>query len=207
MIFEEVNEMKNRKIVLVASFLTAMVLMTSCQGIIMKWKNFQEDFFGLSMTIQSYDEDSQIIDSLHGKSVSIERDKTFDSNEESSDSPVLRITVGKNVMNHVGSSLILYEDGLNDVFEEFTQRINIGDMDRSIPIMNRMFADMENKFTGRDKVILIRSQNGTPLATFVGNKVSVYKTDVPKSTGILIDGKKLYIYRCDYTIYDRELFE
>ncbi len=207
MIFEEVNEMKNRKIVLVASFLTAMVLMTSCQGIRMKLKNFQEDFFGLSMTIQSYDEDSQIIDSLHGKSVSIERDKTFDSNEESSDSPVLRITVGKNVMNHVGSSLILYEDGLNDVFEEFTQRINVGDMDRSIPIMNRMFADMENKFTGRDKVILIRSQNGTPLATFVGDKVSVYKTDVPKSTGILIDGKKLYIYRCDYTIYDRELFE
>ena len=199
--------MKNRKIVLVASFLTAMVLMTSCQGIRMKLKNFQEDFFGLSMTIQSYDEDSQIIDSLHGKSVSIERDKTFDSNEESSDSPVLRITVGKNVMNHVGSSLILYEDGLNDVFEEFTQRINVGDMDRSIPIMNRMFADMENKFTGRDKVILIRSQNGTPLATFVGDKVSVYKTDVPKSTGILIDGKKLYIYRCDYTIYDRELFE
>lgn len=198
--------MKSRKVLLL-SLVGVMFFLTSCQNIRMKLKNFQEDFFGLTMTIQSYDEDSQIIDSIHGKSVSIERDKTFDSSADSSDSPVLRVTVGKNIINHVGSSLILYEDGLENVFDEFTKNVDIDSLDRSMPIVNRMVADLDNKFTGRNKVILIRSQNGTPLATFAGKKVSVYKTDVPKSTGILIDGKKLYIYRCDYTIYDLDLFK
>lgn len=35
--------------------------------------------------------------------------------------------------------------------------------------------------------------------------VSVFATDIDKSTGILIDDKYLLIYRCDYTLYDTEL--
>lgn len=180
---------------------------TACQSWRLKWKNFQENFLGLSMTIESYDENSQLIDSLHGKSVSIERDTQFDSSEESSDSPVLRLTIGRHIMQHVGSSLIMYEDGLNNIFTEFKQKQNVKDMDLSLPVMNRLFSTLENRFTGRAKVVLIRSQNGTPLATFAGNKVSIFKTDVPKSSGLLVDGKKLYIYRCDFSIYDRELLE
>ncbi|MCM3273784.1 DUF5052 family protein [Paenibacillus elgii] len=56
-------------------------------------------------------------------------------------------------------------------------------------------------------LILIRSQSGQPLATFVGNKVSYFATDIDKSTAFLIDGKYLFIYRCDYTIYDLSLLK
>ena len=66
---------------------------------------------------------------------------------------------------------------------------------------------MKSKFTGHNQVILIRSQSGIPLATFAGDKVSVHSTDVEKMTKITIDGKRMYIYRADYTIYDLDLLK
>ncbi|WP_432359822.1 DUF5052 family protein [Sporosarcina sp. UB5] len=35
---------------------------------------------------------------------------------------------------------------------------------------------------------MIRCQSGKPLATFVGDNVSYFETDIDKSTGVLIDG-------------------
>lgn len=187
--------------------LLSIVVLSGCQNIRLMFKDFQQEFTGLKMTIRTYDDDSQIIDQIEGKSVSIERDDSFDSSEESADSSVLRITVGKHELHHVGSSMIVEEDGLTNVFDEFAQKVDIADFNRSVPIINRMVSEMKNSFTGKKKIVLIRSQLGYPLATYSGNKVSLYSTDVPKSTGLLIDGKYLFIYRCDYTIYDMDLFE
>ena len=64
-----------------------------------------------------------------------------------------------------------------------------------------------NITTGRSKVVLVRSQSGKPLATFAGDEVSYFSTGIDKSTGIMIDGKYLFIYRCDYSIYDTELLK
>lgn len=113
-------------------------------------------------------------------------------------SGVLNITIGGKQIIHVGSSLALYEKGLINVSEEYN---------KSIPFINRMVNDARNLMLGQKKLILIRSQTGKPLATFVGDKVTYFSTDVDKSTGIIIDGKLLFIYRCDYTIYDLDLLQ
>lgn len=199
--------MKKKKIVGIVALLGLMITLAGCQNIRMWFKGFQEEFVGLKMTIQTYDEQSQIIDRITGKSVSIERDSEFDSDEDSADSSVLSITVGNKELHHVGSSMIVAEEGLEDIFSEYSQTVDLDNLDRSVPLVNRMVKDMQNSFTGRKKVILIRSQQGFPLATYAGDKVSLYSTDVPKSTGILVDGKYLFIYRCDYTIYDASLLE
>lgn len=199
--------MKRKRIVGIAVLLGLTITLAGCQNIRMWFKGFQEEFVGLKMTIRTYDEQSQIIDQITGKSVSIERDSEFDSDEDSADSSVLSITVGNHELHHVGSSMIVAEEGLEDIFSEYSQTIDLDNLDRSVPLVNRMVKDMQNSFTGRKKVILIRSQQGFPLATYAGDKVSLYSTDVPKSTGILVDGKYLFIYRCDYTIYDTSLLE
>lgn len=105
-------------------------------------------------------------------------------------------------MLHMDSSLIAYEDGLNNVFNTYVKKVDITNYDKSVPMLNRLVSDMKNSFNGSALVILIRSQSGQPLATFAGNSVSYFSTDVPKTTGLLVDGKKLVIYRCDYTIYN-----
>lgn len=165
---------------------------------------------GREVTIRTFDEESHVIDSISGKSVMIERDTKFDSaNSEggsNKDSSVLKITIGKNEMLHVGSSLIMAEDGLSDVFSEYTKTVNIQNLDRSVPIINCMINSLRNNSTGAAKMILIRSQNGTPLATYLGTHVSTFAVDIPKTTAFLIDDKVLLVYRSDYSVYDLALF-
>lgn len=183
--------------------LVILIAVVGCQDIQIFFKGFEQTFKGLNMVMQSYDENSDVIDRIEGRSISIKRDKRFDS--ENSSSQVLQITVGGNEVTHVGSSLIIHETGLSNIFESYTKTFDIDNQDRSIPFINRMVSDFKNSFTGKQKVILIRSQNGTPLATFAGDRVSLYATEVPQSTGLLVDGFYLFIYRCDYTIYDLAL--
>ncbi len=193
-----------KKILLLMAVMSVFVL-SGCQDIRMWFKDFEESFKGLEMVIQTYDEQSQLIDRIVGKSVLIERDPTFDTDAESQDSSVIQITVGKKEMHHVGSSMIIAETDLENIFDEYAKTVDAEKMQRGIPVINSLVNDFRNSFDGKEKVILIRSQNGTPLATYAGDNVSLYKTDVPKSTGLLVDGKYLFIYRCDYTIYDLDL--
>lgn len=189
----------------------ALVTLTGCQDLENYFKNAKEDWIGLSFNVNTYDENSQIIDSFSGKSLSISRNKTFDTEDNDGyskkDSSVVKITLGKYEIDHVGSSLIAEEKGLTNIFTEYRKTVDINNQDSSIPVVNRMLSSFSNSFAGKSKVILIRSQSGVPLATYAGNHVSLYNSDVPKTSEILIDGKKLVIYRCDYTIYDKALLE
>ncbi|NLY21096.1 MAG: DUF5052 family protein, partial [Tissierellia bacterium] len=105
----------------------------------------------------------------------------------------------------VGSSMIMAEKGIEDIFEEYVKNIDFHNQDITVPFLNKMINDFKEPFVGHNKVILIRSQNGTPLATYAGDKVYVDTTDVTKMTKLLVDGKTLIIYRCDYSIYDLDL--
>lgn len=191
--------------------LLSLLFLSGCQSIQNWFSGFKAEWIGLKMTVRTYDENSQLIDQMSGKSLSISRNREFDSVDadgaSNADSTVLKITLGNYEIDHVGSSLIAAEEGLEDVFSKYQETIVTEDNNRSLPVLNRMVSRFKNDFTGKKKVILIRSQNGTPLATYVGNKVSLYASDAPQTSELLIDGKRLVIYRCDYTIYDRELLE
>ncbi len=176
-----------------------VIFLLGCQDIKMWFKDFEESFKGLEMVIQTYDEQSQLIDQITGKSILIERDSTFDTDAEAKDSSVIQITIGTKEMHHVGSSMIIAAKGLENIFDDDAQTVDAQTIQRGLPVIN--------SFVGKEKVVLIRTQNGTPLATYGGNNVSLYKTDVPKSTGLLIDGQYVFVYRCDYTIYDLALLE
>ena len=166
----------------------------------------REDFKGLTGTMQSYDEESNIIDRVHGDSIAFSANNAFVQGDSTSKSEVLDVTIGGKQMIHVGSTLLFYEDGVENVFDEYAKTVDIENHDRAIPIVNQMVNTFQNKFIGQSAVILIRSQSGKPLATFTGNNVNVYAMpDGAKMTKILIDGKRLYIYRADYSIYETEL--
>jgi hypothetical protein len=202
-----------KKISKLLKTLPVLVLLTvslsGCTDLLNWGKDFKQDFKGLNMVIQTYDNDSQLIDSIKGKSVKIEKDTTFDrkdsEGETRKESKVLSITVGGENMTHVGSSLIAYEDGMTNIFEEYAKTVKFDNQNKSVPMLNSMVNEFQNDFTGKSKTILIRSQNGSPLATFTGDSIRISDTDVPSSTNFLIDGKRLFVYRCDYTVYDNKL--
>ena len=101
---------------------------------------------------------------MRDEGISIKRDKKFDSEDDTIDSQVLNITVGRSEMHHVGSSLIAHETGLINYFEDFDERVNIMNMKRSTPFVNRFVNEYKNKFGGNQSNS-IRSQQGYPLAT------------------------------------------
>ena len=158
-----------------------------------------------------FGDDGQELDKMVGKSVAIDADKQFSLYNEDGDeikkSQVLKITVGGHEAIHVGSSLIAYEEGLDNILDEYSETVTIDSTNRTVPFVNKFVNDMKNRFQGMDKVVLIRSQSGKPIATFAGNKVVFKETEIEKSTALLIDGKLLFIYRSDYSIYDRALLE
>jgi len=164
---------------------------------------------GLDMIVSSYDQDGNKIDQIRGVSIDISPDSKFaitDSNGNTVEkSAVLNLTIGGHEMVHVGSTLIAYDSTLEDLIDVFAQTVDIENFDRSTPFVNRLVHSLENLTMGKSMMILIRSQSGAPIATFAGNSVSYFSTGIGKSTSLLIDGKPLFIYRSDYTIYELAL--
>lgn len=118
---------------------------------------------------------------------------------------MIKITIGKNEVNHVASSLIIAEDGLYNIFDEYAKTTNINSSNRGIPVINNIVNSFNDITSGKQRIVLIHSQNGTPLATYVGNNMSTLSVDIPKTTAFLIDGKTMLVYQCDYTVYGMEL--
>lgn len=118
-------------------------------------------------------------------------------------SKVIDVEFGGQQMIHVGSSLIANE-GLRNYEDTFSKKVTITDKQRSIPVLSIMYNNFRNDWLSKGKVIMIRSQAGKPIAVYAGNKVRVSATDMPSTTQINVDGHRLFIYRCDYSIYDME---
>lgn len=188
-----------------------LALFTGCNLLEQGFSDIKSAFKGREVVIQTYDEESHIIDRVIGKSVDISPENEFAlRNEEGTTvekSSVINLTVGGRSMLHVGSSLIMREQSLVDVFDEYAKTVDVTNLDRSVPFINRMVNDMRNLTTGQRFLIMIRSQSGKPLATFVGNDVSYFSTQIDKSTMFRIDNKALFVYRCDYTIIDLSLLQ
>lgn len=68
--------------------------------------------------------------------------------------------------------------------------------------------DQKAKGQHGSKIVLIQSQDGYNIGAFAGDDVT-WKVagKLPKTTEVIIDGKKLYIHRCNFTIIDTELID
>ena len=54
--------------------------------------------------------------------------------------------------------------------------------------------------------MVIKSQTGQPICAYSGNNVYwEVKTDLPKTTKLMIDNKALYIHRANFQIIDKKL--
>lgn len=58
------------------------------------------------------------------------------------------------------------------------------------------------------KLIIVQSQDGYNIGAFTGDDITWEIAEkLPKTTRIMVDGKPLYIHRCNFTIIDVELLE
>lgn len=194
---------------IVAVCLAAMLTLTGCGLFGIGGDKFDQAFTGIAATMQTYDQFGNPVDRVHGTSFRVSRDTEFDTSNSDgtskNDSSVLLISLGKSHISHVGSTLLLAEDGVNDVTAQLPATVDFENSERGTPWLNDIHYRFQQLWKGAAKTLMIRSQNGTPIKVYAGNEVQVLSTDVPKSTWFRIDGKTLLVYRADYTVVDNKL--
>jgi len=184
---------------------------TSCAAVVMSFEDLARDWKGIPATMTTYDQNGDAIDKVVGESFQFDLDERFkeisvssDGNVVSSPGSVLLISIGNSHINHVGSSMLLAERGVTAVAGADTT-VDIKNAEPGVPWLNNFIEYNRNLWQGKGKTIMIRSQDGKPIAVFAADQVEIQGTAVPKSTMLRLDGKRLLAYRVDYTIYDNEL--
>lgn len=197
------------KVSLLGCILLTVGLLSGCAGLMHFGEQINKAWKGVPAVMSTYDQEGNKIDEIKGESFNFSRDKRFDTtNSEgtsNNDSSVLLISIGKSHISHVGSTMILAEKGLKDVTDKVDKRLALSNIEAGTPFINSFIENHRNLWSGKSKTLMIRSQDGLPVAVYSGNKVEIFPTDIPKSTWFRVDGKMLLVYRADYTVYDTDL--
>lgn len=202
-----------RLIVLVAFAIAAVLGLTSCSATAMSFEDLARDWKGIPATMTTYDQAGEAIDSVKGESFQFSLDERFKEISVGSDGKiisapgsVLMLSVGNSHISHVGSSLLLAENGVTAVAGADT-KVDIKNTEAGTPWLNNFLEYNQNLWKGKGKTLMIRSQDGRPIAVYAASQVEIQGTAVPKSTMFRLDGKRLLAYRVDYTIYDNDLLK
>lgn len=203
-----------KAICVIALLVFVISILTGCEMISSKVQELKGDLVGISFDYYEYDSYGNHIVTGHGDKVNLEGIRTMEYGYDSdgslvkqySLSSVVNITIDGNQHVACGSSLIFVEDGLEQVDIDIPD--NIGDDNSGLGTLTSIASwvnEVKNSF-GDDKVVVVKSELGYPLAVFQGDKVYwEVCSDLPKTTKLSIDGKALYIHRVQFDIIDLEL--
>lgn len=206
------------------SLLAIPLVLGGCAG----GENFslsmEQQTHGLPLTIDTYDFHGQKIDQIKSKHVNIHTDDTMSADDDNGNeqSSVIDVDYGRHRTIHVGASMIASQ-GLKNYVDEYNhQHVNVNSddgNDKSIPWVNRYWEDYHNFWGNGQKgaVIFVKSQSGEPIGAFYGHHVSIHPADngdgglfgdnMKDATYFDVDGKRLFLYRCDYTTYPSSVLQ
>lgn len=200
-----------RMLIIATTMLVLGAVMSGCAGLSQSISDLSAALSGRSGTMRTFDENSAVIDEIHGQSFRFARDTRFDTSDSEgvskNDSSVVEISLADSHIYHVGSTMIFAEDGLVDVTGNLPKSAQFRNSDPGTPWLNDIREHFQNLWKGKAKTIMIRSQNGTPLAVYAGDEVEIFACDLPKTTVFRVDGKYLLVYRADYTVPDSDLLD
>ena len=193
----------NKKRILPLIALVLVVCLTGCAAIGNYFSKLTGSLFGKGYTITQYDDFGNLVFTVHGDRVTM--DCELDENGEVSS--YIDITIDGDSWKHVGSTLVFAQKGV-DMITAFQLPEEMDSTGHSTGLMaiDRKINHYANLF-GKKLIVLVSSQNGTPVALFQGDDCySEIPADLPKTTLINIDGKMVYVHRANVDIIPAELF-
>lgn len=196
----------------VLAMMSVLVLLTGCSFIRETTQQIKGELVGQSFTVNSYDNNGNLISQMEGKSIGLEtyNEKSFlDSlSEEEQKSSVIQINIDKNEVLSVGNTIIFEEKGIDQITDFGLENQLNGNSEGMTFMPWQKIANKWKNSMGKSRMILISSQLGVPIAIYEGDQVRVtLPNDLPKTTRITIDGKSLYVHRANYQIIDKELIQ
>ena len=186
------------------ALLLCLLCLTGCAAIRALIGTLTGELFGKNYEIRQFDDFGNLVFTVHGEKVAMECE--LDENGEVSS--YIDITIDGDSWKHVGSTLVFYQKGA-DLITDFQIPEEMGKDGGGTGLMavDRRINEYANYF-GKDLVILVSSQNGTPVALFQGDNVyTEIPGDLPKTTLVHIDGKMVYVHRANIDILPASLFK
>lgn len=177
-------------------------------------KEIKGELIGNNFTIYCYDDFGNPFVTLYGDKIGMEATYTEESviDEEGNESTayvvssVVKITIDGHEAGQTGSTMIFEEEGLERL-ENFDMPEELSGNGGTINAIDRNINKLKN-ILGVNKIVIICSQSGVPIAVYGGEKVyTEVCTDLPKTTQFNIDGKMLYVHRADILYFDGALME
>ena len=204
-------------IVVVAAIVGALWFTSSIPGCSTRVSELRGDLVGNAFVITTYDNYGQQTMQTTGRRVNVSGNKVktsgytetgvaFESWELSS---VITITIDGREMETCGDTCIFAEKGLTPDIDFTTPEFieSHGGSPLTITSLAYTLNQYENYF-GKSRVVVIKSQMGQPICAYSGNNVYwEVKTDLPKTTKLMIDNKALYIHRANFQIIDKGLLK
>ena len=194
----------NRKKLLPLIALVLVVALTGCAAIQGYFNKLTGSLFGKGYTITQYDDYGNLVFTVHGDKVTMD----CETDEDGEVTSYIDITIDGDSWKHVGSTLVFAQKGV-DLITDFQLPADMDSTGHSTGLMavDRKINHYAN-LIGKDLVVLVSSQNGTPICLFQGDDCSIeIPADLPKTTLVHIDGKMVYVHRANVDIIPAELLE
>lgn len=195
--------MKKKIIALILAVGMLVAALSGCSAISAYFSRLKGELFGNDYTIRQYDDFGNLVFTIYGDRVTM--DCELDENGEVSS--YIDITIDGRSWKHVGSTLVFTQGGVDMITDFQIPRDMTSDgTSTGLMAVDREINRYANYF-GKDLVVLVSSQNGTPVALFQGDDCyTEIPADLPKTTLIHIDGKLVYVHRANVDILPAELF-
>ena len=196
--------MNRKKLMALALAILTALSLTGCAAIGAYFSQLKGELFGNDYTIRQYDDFGNLVFTVYGDRVTM--DCELDENGEVSS--YIDITIDGKSWKHVGSTLVFAQEGV-DMITDFQIPEEMEGTDSSTGLMqiDRKINSYANLF-GKKLIVLVSSQNGTPIGLFQGNDCyTEIPGDLPKTTMISIDGKLVYVHRANVDIIPASMFQ
>jgi len=189
----------NKKGLLISVLMIVLVL-TGCTQFKSSVKDLKAETFGLARDFHVYDDFGNETMTISGKSTDMQASEVEN---------VLLITIDGSSWQHVGSSMIVVENTIENLVDEYELNTEIDTTDNlnTFTSLDRNINKFKSNFTGLKRVIVIKNQAGVIVGIYEGNNVLVEESALPSSTKILIDNKRMTIYRCDFEIFEAKMLK
>ena len=195
--------MKKRNIAIILTAVLLCAALTGCAAISSFFGSLTGELFGKDYDIRQYDDFGNLVFTVHGDRVTMD----CELDEYGEVSSYIDITIDGQSWKHVGSTLVFAQKGV-DMITDFQIPEDMENSGSSTGLMaiDRKINHYANLF-GKKLVVLVSSQNGTPIGLFQGDSCyTEIPGDLPKTTLIHIDGKRVYVHRANVDIIPASLF-
>ena len=194
--------MKKKTLISLTALALAAVL-AGCSAIGAFVGKLKGELFGNDYIIRQYDDFGNLVFTVHGDKVTMD----CELDEYGEVSSYIDITIDGSSWKHVGSTLVFAQESADMITDfQIPEAMENPGNGTGLMAIDRRINEYANLF-GKELVVLVSSQNGTPVALFQGNDCyTEIPGDLPKTTLIHIDGKLVYVHRANVDIIPADLF-